>query len=239
MKKFHQAFGEEKLAGEYLEYFQKVNPEFLNQLKKENIWKAFQEDIFTEWKGLRQIDIGGVKYLKKYEDVKFVDDDGFGAGADKTAYEVVGDNGVIILKYHDDFLGNKVTDIASQLKVLDQLKSLGFPVVEIQGVSFHKGAPAIISKKLAADFVPFTGISDKLEAIANPNTVRHMIQDIKSIKERVIQNKMYINDIQFLISSNGRVVLHDIPNIQLNALSTDHENTVRALDDFIKELSNL
>ena len=238
LKQFYNTFKNDPLLGEFLEYLQKVNPNIFNHLDDSRAWQGLING-FKEWEELKGINIEKIGYVKKYEDLKLVKDP-IGVGQHKAAFEVKGDNQVILLKFHDEIFDqkSKVEIIKEQMTASKELNQVGIPVVEYLGVTYHQGAPSVVMRKHVADHLPFSGLSDALEELIlkRKEIVKTMRHDINLIKNKVKKHKLYIEDIQFMVSIKGKVMLHDIEGVHFNVPS-EMSRTIEALDDFLDDLS--
>jgi len=130
-----------------------------------------------------------------------------GSGGDKVVFEFGDNKAVGILKP-----GKNPAKIDEELRVLGQLDELGLPTVNAQKI-FVDGNPAILmdrfakgSKTIVAKNPRRPGILDGADtSLLNGRS----IADLQAIRSTLIEKQVKVNDLQFLIGKDGRVVIAD------------------------------
>ncbi|NJO00353.1 MAG: hypothetical protein HC880_00555 [Bacteroidia bacterium] len=121
----------------------------------------------------------GIKYFQKYENVvlkEMYDDNNFIIrGSQKQAFEIIGEPDRIMIKMREDQdfeYSEMIENIDNQVKDISLLKEKGIPVVEIFGVTQHKGIPAMIQKKYDYDYNPFNNLDDNIIKLFTKETAK-------------------------------------------------------------------
>jgi hypothetical protein len=102
-------------------------------------------------------------------------------------------------------------DLLKELDLLGKLESMRFPVPTIKGTLEFQGKPAYIMQKYAQ------GSKDVVRTVnGNPKIIgssaylnQTSIQDLKAIKQMMMDKKVKIDDLQFLINYDGHIVIAD------------------------------
>jgi hypothetical protein len=94
--------------------------------------------------------------------------------------------------------------LIDEISGLNELAQLGFPVVEIQGTTTHGGQPALVMRRYAVGS----------KQIVYEGASAHMLNerslaDLQLIRFLMEKYGLFIEDLQFLIGSDGRVVIND------------------------------
>jgi RHS repeat-associated protein len=128
-----------------------------------------------------------------------------GSGGNKDVYAFGENQAVGILKE-----GKKDSLIIDELQILKKLTELGIPTVKARLASIDGNAGMMLERfaqgskdivKLKDGTIRTVGTSSLL----NQNS----INDLTSIRKLMVDNKIKIDDLQFLISSDGKVVVAD------------------------------
>jgi hypothetical protein len=155
------------------------------------------------------------RYLTSFENVT-IGTEPMGEGGEKNVYEITGQPDLVMAKRKNKSL----QQIKQEISVLDRLKALGFKVLEILGYTFHNGEPAMIMKRYAEgskDIVKTNDETGQPERVGNSEFLNDQsIKDLKELKNKLRTEDVWINDIQFLIDSEGRIVLADIRDVMIN-----------------------
>ncbi len=132
-----------------------------------------------------------------------------GTGGNKIVYSI--DEKTVIGKLKS---GKPLSAIQDEAAKLQQLKDLGFPVVNAR-ITTHDGAPAMIMDRYAQgskDIIARNSRTGNIEVVANANTSLlngNSVRDLQAIRTRMVDKKISVNDLQFLISKDGHVVIAD------------------------------
>ena len=135
-----------------------------------------------------------------------------GEGGNKNVYDIIGhtDEVVAILKK-----GKPISSIDDEIALLKNLSDNNLPVVEIIEKGIFDVQVAVIMKKYAQgskDVVKRVG--DKMEIVGNSTYLNQKsITDLKNIKNTLVNKKIKIDDLQFLIGKDGSVVIADPLNV--------------------------
>ena len=155
-----------------------------------------------------------------------------GTGGNKIAYAVDADTVIVKLQP-----GKPLAALKEEAAMLKQLDDLGFPVVNAR-ITTHDGAPAMIMDRYAQgskDIVARNSKTGKVELVPNADTSllnAQSARDLKAIKDRMVNKKVKIDDLQFLISKDGRVVIAD--PIKVHTRTKPSNNHIKTLDLLIK-----
>jgi hypothetical protein len=131
-------------------------------------------------------------------------------GGDKEVFEMVGvdDHVLALLKE-----GKDPQKIADEIAALKQLKELGIPAVEVRIDVTKDGQPGFIMERLeqgSKDVVRTLKGTKKVVEVGTSKLLNERgIQDLENIKQMMIEKKVRIADLQFLIASDGQVVIAD------------------------------
>jgi RHS repeat-associated protein len=108
-----------------------------------------------------------------------------------------------------------VDDIKKEVDMLGKLDCMGFPVPRVVGTTEVNGMLAYVMQKYAQ------GSKEIVRTIGNAPTIlpnlnsqkvylnQKSIQDLKTIKQMMIDKNIRIHDLQFLIDYDGRIVIAD------------------------------
>lgn len=129
-----------------------------------------------------------------------------GSGGNKEVFEYGKDQVIAVLKK-----GQHANTFDNELKVLGQLKNLGFPTVSIRGKTTVNGQTALIMDRFAQgskDIVKT--VNGKAQIVGtSPYLNQRSIDQLRAIRTRIIDEKIQIHDLQFLIKKNGDIVISD------------------------------
>ena len=158
-----------------------------------------------------------------------------GTGGNKIAYAI--DDKIVIAKLKS---GKNIQELQKEIAMLDQLDKLGLPVVKAK-ITTHDGTPAIIMDRYAQgskDIVAYNNQTRKVEIKPNADTSllnERSVKDLKDIKNRMINQKIRIEDLQFLIGKDGSVVISDPLKIHVNTKPSS--NNIKMINLLIQEAS--
>ncbi|MGP4716879.1 two-partner secretion domain-containing protein [Psychrobacter sp. T6-6] len=132
-----------------------------------------------------------------------------GTGGNKIVYAI--DEKTVIGKLKS---GKPLSALQDEAAKLQQLKDLGFPVVNAR-ITTHDGAPAMIMDRYAQgskDIVAYNNKKNGVELIANVDTSllnAQSARQLKLIRDKMVKEKIKIDDLQFLIGKDHSVVIAD------------------------------
>jgi filamentous hemagglutinin len=138
-----------------------------------------------------------------------------GSGAEKTVYSLNGNSNVVVAVQNN---GNQAL-ITQEIGALNQLGDMGLPVVKNYGMVTVDGNPAIALENIpgassrdiyieGATGVPGDGFATG-NAGATSLLNSQSISDLQSIRAGLVNNDVGVTDLQFLIGTDGRVVIND------------------------------
>ena len=135
-----------------------------------------------------------------------------GSSSEKNVYLLQNENSKVIgiSKLVEDAL----IRIREEAAMLGMLANRGIPVVHIEGITTHNGAPALIMRRYAEGSKD-TVTNDKknfnkpVRKGNSDNLNAKSIIDLNKIMKQSQREKVRIDDIQFLIGSDGSVVVAD------------------------------
>src|SRR5690606_11144026 len=137
--------------------------------------------------------------------------DFIGKGKYKEVLQIKTDPDLVVAIQHKE-LGKTFESIDMELKALQEIKDLGLPVVEIKGKTTVGDQPDLVMQKYVGhsrDFIS-NGIIPKIKKGAECTHLNEKsIQDLKVIREKMVNEKIHIEDLQFLVSKDGSIVITD------------------------------
>ena len=131
-----------------------------------------------------------------------------GSGGNKNVFDIVdhSEKVVAVLK-----TGKPISAIEDELRLLKKLADNNLPVVKVIEKGKYQGQAALIMEKYAQgskDVVKRTG--KKMEIVGESRYLnQRSILDLNKIKRILSNNKISIDDLQFLIGKDGSVVIAD------------------------------
>ncbi len=129
-----------------------------------------------------------------------------GSGGNKEVFEYGKDQAIAVLKK-----GQHANTFDNELKVLEQIKNLGFPTVAIRGQTSVNGQAALIMDRFAQGSKDIVRtVNGKVQIVGtSPYLNQRSIEQLKAIRARIVDEKVQIHDLQFLIKKNGDIVISD------------------------------
>ncbi|KQZ29308.1 hypothetical protein [Duganella sp. Root1480D1] len=124
--------------------------------------------------------------------------------------------------------------ITDELKLLHQLDDLGIPTVNARGPVSIGEQPGLVFDRFAQGSKDIVRLENgKVRIVGeSPLLNEQSIADLQGIRNTMVNNKVQINDLQFLISNEGRVVVADPLAVNLNTLPS--KNNLRMIDLLIQ-----
>jgi hypothetical protein len=114
--------------------------------------------------------------------------------------------------------------LKKELDSLATLDYLGLPVPEIVGKTVIDGKPAYIMKKYVQGSKDICRtVGQEVVAVGSgtsPHLNQNSIQDLKAIKFQLKDKNLSVNDLQFLIDSDGHVYIADPAGVVRNTTPT-------------------
>ena len=132
-----------------------------------------------------------------------------GSGGNKDVFAFGPDKAVGVLRD-----GKRAGDIEKELATLRKLDELGLPTVKARPVTVD-GKPAVMYDRLAQgskDVVRL--VDDKMKTVgSSPLLNQRSVADLRAIRQTMIDKQVRVDDLQFLIRRDGRVVIADPLNV--------------------------
>jgi len=131
--------------------------------------------------------------------------------------------------------GKPLTAIGRELEMLNQLDELGLPTVKAEKVMVD-GKPGMIMEQYAQDskeIVALSGKKVKLMDGADTSLLnQNSINDLTEIRNKMVNDNIKIDDLQFLIKQDGHIVISDPLQIYTNTKPSN--NNLRMIDLLIE-----
>jgi len=128
-----------------------------------------------------------------------------GSGGNKDVYAYGDNQAVGVLRN-----GKKPDKISGEINMLGQLQEAGIPTVNPRAINVD-GKPGMIMDQFAQGSKDVVKYSDgKVRVVGNSALLnQRSIADLQSIRATMVNKKICINDLQFLIGADGRMVVAD------------------------------
>ncbi|TFH80884.1 MULTISPECIES: hypothetical protein [Pseudomonas] len=151
-----------------------------------------------------------------------------GRGGNKDVYGYGDNQAVGVLRN-----GTNSQAISDEINMLGKLHDSGIPTVNPKAVSVD-GTPGMLMDQFAQGSKDVVRLMDgKVRIVGDsPLLNQQSISDLKGIRDKLVNNNIQINDLQFLISNEGRVVVADPLAVNFNA--TPSKNNLRMIDLLIQ-----
>ena len=134
--------------------------------------------------------------------------DEIGKGGEKDVFEYGESQAVGVVK--DKALARNPHRITEELAVLKQIRDVGIPVVDAQPVTVV-GRPGMLMDRYEVGTKSIVRTIDKkvVQVGESPYLNERSASDLREIRRLMVENKVRIHDLQFLIGKDGRVVVSD------------------------------
>lgn len=151
-----------------------------------------------------------------------------GSGGNKDVYAYGNNEAVGVLKP-----GKPKVLLDDELKLLDKLDELGFPTVNARSVNVDDN-PALMFDRFAQGSKDVVRLQNgKIRIVGeSPLLNQQSINDLNTIKRMMIEKKVRINDLQFLIGKDGKIVVADPLDVIVGEKPS--ANNVRMIDLLIE-----
>ena len=151
-----------------------------------------------------------------------------GEGGNKYVYAYGDNQAVAVLQ-----AGKNPQLITDELGMLNRLNDLGIPTVNARGVTVS-GQPGMLMDRFAQGSKDIVALQNgKVRIVGDsPLLNAQSISDLQNIRDTMVNNNIQINDLQFLISNEGRVVVADPLAVNLNKVPS--KNNLRMIDLLIQ-----
>jgi len=150
-----------------------------------------------------------------------------GQGGNKEVFAYGPDHAIGFLKP-----GKDASILAEELALLNRLKELGLPVVGAKRVVVE-GRPALVFERFAQGSKDVVRLSrGKVRTVGSSNLLNaRSISDLNAIRRTMVNKGISIDDLQFLIAKDGRVVIADPLRV---AMAKPSKSNLRTIDFLIK-----
>jgi hypothetical protein len=164
-----------------------------------------------------------------------------GGGGEKFVYEIVGHPERAIGKYKSV---NMTKNLEREVEVLAEIEGKNLPVVEILETGKFENFPSIIYKRYAGgskELVKtsqgkvFLNSADPLFNDTKKLLNKNSIDDLIAIKKTMKEGKVKIDDLQFLISKEGKIVISDPLGVSKDIPSTVNLGIIDNLIDLAQK----
>ena len=147
-----------------------------------------------------------------------------GSGGNKDVYAYGDNQAVGVLR-----TGTNPQVISDEIDMLSRLNDAGIPTVNPEAVSVE-GSPGMLMDRYAQGSKEIVKLVDgKVQTVgSSPLLNQQSVADLQAIRDTMVNNNIRINDLQFLISSEGRVVVAD--PLDVNLASSPSRNNLRMID---------
>jgi len=216
-----------KTAGKYLEYLSRkfslgkargLFSDVMDSIPKFRNAKKGNNDLGSRKK------VFSKSFSRKSQGLKAGTDDikigkQLGEGGNKLVYDVVGsdDLAIAVLKK-----GKPESSIDNEIALLEMLDEKGLARVKIINKATYNGQPAIVMKKYAQGSKEIVKLKDGKIRFIEESDIKLLneksIQDLTKIRNLMVNKKLKIDDLQFLISKDGGFVIADPLKVYLNTM---------------------
>ncbi|WP_229106297.1 hypothetical protein [Paenibacillus sp. 1001270B_150601_E10] len=151
-----------------------------------------------------------------------------GSGGNKDVYAYGNDEAVGVLKP-----GKPTVLLDDELKLLNKLDELGFPTVNARSVNVD-GDPGLMFDRFAQGSKDIVRLQNgKIRIVGESSLLNQQsINDLNAIKQMMIEKKVKINDLQFLIGKDGKIVVADPLDVVVGEKPS--ANNIRMIDLLIE-----
>ncbi|CAI8898036.1 hypothetical protein EMIT043CA1_370004 [Pseudomonas brassicacearum] len=129
--------------------------------------------------------------------------------------------------------GTDSQSISDEIEMLGKLRDVGVPTVNPQAVVVD-GIPGILMDKFAQGSKDIVKLVDgKVRIVGDsPLLNQRSVSDLQSIRSKLVDNNIQVNDLQFLIGREGRIVVADPLAVNFN--TSPSKNNLRMIDLLIQ-----
>jgi len=117
---------------------------------------------------------------------------------------------------------------------LNKLDEIGLPTVNARGPINVDGSPALVFDRFALGSKDIVRLERGKVRIVGQSSLlnQRSVDDLASIKNTMVEKQVKVNDLQFLIGNNGRVVIADPLGVAVGTAPS--KNNMRMIDLLIK-----
>jgi filamentous hemagglutinin len=118
--------------------------------------------------------------------------------------------------------------------LLKKLDDVGLPTVNAKGPVDVEGRPALVFDKFAQGSKDVVKLArGKVRIVGeSPLLNQRSVEDLTAIRKTLVEKQIKVNDLQFLIGKDGRVVLSDPLDVVIGAKPS--KNNLKMIDLLIK-----
>jgi hypothetical protein len=129
-----------------------------------------------------------------------------GAGGNKEVFALGENQAIGVLK-----TGKNPNLLNQELELLNKLDKIGLPSVDARGPINVDGRPALVFERFAEGSKSTVKTVDgKVRVVGDsPLLNQRSIDDLNAIRKTLVNDKIKVDDLQFLIGQDGRVVIAD------------------------------
>ncbi|MBB5020656.1 hypothetical protein HNQ59_003981 [Chitinivorax tropicus] len=124
--------------------------------------------------------------------------------------------------------------LTDELRLLNQLEELGLPTVNARGPINVSGQSGLVFDRFAQGSKDIVKLENGKVRIVGESSLLNAqsVTDLLDIRNTMVNDKIQINDLQFLISERGRVVIAD--PLAVNVNTSPSKNNLRMIDLLIQ-----
>jgi filamentous hemagglutinin len=153
-----------------------------------------------------------------------------GRGGNKDVFAYMNTEAVGILR-----IGKSPALLSEELSLLRQLDELGLPTVNARGPISVDGQPGLLFDRFAQGSKDIVRLQDgKIRIVGDsPLLNQRSVSDLQGIRQTMVDSKIKVDDLQFLIGRDGRVVVADPLRVQVGVAPS--KNNLRMIDLLIQQ----
>ncbi|WMX16027.1 DUF4157 domain-containing protein [Aureispira sp. CCB-E] len=204
--------------------------DFFNLLKKNGLKKSLGDLTPDETKALREALESAVtknQLVESLPSMHYFDDlenmtlpSALGEGQDKITYALGTDRVISVLKETDPSV------IIKEIQYMETLKGYNMPIGEILGITSVNGKPAMVMKRYAGSWKP-TAFGTQDSHLLNLESIK----SLEEIKRIITKEELFIDDLQFLIQKDGRLVVADPLGVKASSETPSIQIVNTAIED--------
>ncbi len=157
--------------------------------------------------------------------------DKLGSGGNKDVYTVNGRDDVAIGVLKE---GKSADSLDDEIALLKELEAQGLPTVEVLGTTTVNGRTAIVFKRYATGSKTVVKLEKGKVRIVGDSALLNQksVEDLQRIRELLVTKNVKVDDLQFLIGSDGSVVIAD--PLDVHPGTEPSKNNLRMIDLLIQ-----
>ncbi|MFZ4545640.1 MAG: hypothetical protein ACOYOA_16435 [Saprospiraceae bacterium] len=152
-------------------------------------------------------------------------------GGEKIVYNIVNKPNLAIGILKDGIPSSKIDD---EIALLKNISDQGLPVVPVLEKGIFEGKPALIYERFAIGSKKIVRTKDGVVQIVGNSKLlnRRSIDDLTKIRNKMTSKYLKIDDLQFLIAEDGRIVISD--PLKLSTMTTPSDKNLETIDLLIE-----